>query len=166
MSKSRIVGMVALVVFVMGIFLVGDAVAGEKYKFRAVWYRVKFDSVNVPSEEGRIILILEDKGILTVLEGNKLMDGMAGVNIGCADVNTKTGTGFGHGETFFTDRDGDKMYWAWEGKAVKGIWSGRDTLVRATGKFKGMKGEGTFLAVDVAPNQFYVDRQGEIELPR
>ena len=166
MSKSKILGIMVLVAFVMGIFLVANAVAAEKFKWRGVWYTVKVQSVDVPGEEGRVMVIREDKGILTVLQGSKLMDGMVGVNVPSADVNTKTGTGFGHGVILFTDRDGDKMYWAWESKMEKGISSGPITVLRGTGKFEGLKGKGTWSAVTVAPNQFYVDWEGELELPR
>ena len=112
MSKLRIFALIALITFALGVALVGNALAGEKFKCRVVWYWVKAESINVPGEEGRIMLIREDKGILTILQGSKLMDGMAGVNVPCVDVNIKTGTGFGHGALLFTDRDGDKMYWA------------------------------------------------------
>ncbi len=38
MSKLKIVGMMALIAFAIGIFLVGDTLAGEKVKGRIVWY--------------------------------------------------------------------------------------------------------------------------------
>jgi len=166
MSKFRIAGIIALIAFAVGIVSVGNAVAGEKFKWRSVWYRLKSESVNVPGEEGWVMSVFEDKGILTVLQGSKLMDGVAGVNVLSAEANTKTGTGFGHGVILFTDRDGDKMYWAWESKMEKGISSGPITVLRGTGKFEGLKGKGTWSAVFVAPNQFYVDWEGELELRR
>ena len=166
MSKSKIVGMMALIAFAMGILLVGNAVAGEKFKWRVVWYTVKAESVNVPSEEGRILLVTEDKGILTVLQGNKRMNGMVGLVVRLADVNIKTGTGFGHGEIVFSDRDGDKMYWAWEGGGKEGPWSGPASIVKGTGKFQGLNGKATWYGADVAPNQFYVDWEGEMDIPR
>ncbi len=164
MSKFKIVGIImALIAFVMSILLAGNSVAAEKFKWRVTWYGVKVQSVDVPGEEGRIMMIGENKGVLTVLQGNKLMDGMAGVNVPSLDFNTKTGTGVGHGAMLFTDRDGDKMFWAWEGKGVKGIWSGLATMVRGTGKFERLKGKATWSQVIVAPNQFYVDWEGEME---
>lgn len=166
MSKSKIVGIMVLIAIAMGILLVGNAVAAEKFKWRVVWYWGKPESVNVPGEEGRIIVIREDKGILTVLQGSKLMDGMVGVHVPSVEVDTKTGDGLGHGYILLTDRDGDKIYLTWEGKAVKGIWSGPGTIVRGTGKFERLKGKATWSTVDVAPNQFYADWEGEMELPR
>ncbi len=166
MCKFKFVGMMVLIAFVMWIVLLGDAVAGEMFKWRTVWYTAKSESVNVPVEEGRIMVVSEAKGILTVLQGNQRMDRMAGVHVGSFDVNTKTGTGFGHGEIHYTDRDGDKMYWSWEGKAVKGNWSGPMTFVRGTGKFEGLKAKATFSSVTIAPNQYYADWEGEMDLPR
>ena len=166
MCKLRFVGMMVLIVFAMSIVLVGNAVAAEKFKWCVVWYIVKSESVNVPSEEGRIILVSEAKGILTVLQGSQRMDRMAGVVVFSNDMNTKTGTGFNHGVIQFTDRDGDKTYWSIEGKAVKGSWSGPGTFVRGTGKFEGLKAKATWSTVTVAPNQFYADWDGEMELPR
>ncbi len=94
------------------------------------------------------------------------MDGMVGVNVGSMDVNPKTGTGFGHGVILFTDRDGDKLCWDWEGGAKAGPWSGPATIVKGTGKFQGLKGKATWSSVDLSPTQFYVDWEGEMDLPR
>ena len=166
MPRFKLIVFIALITFAFAVTLVGDALAGEKFKCRVVWYWTKAESINVPGEEGRIMLIREDKGILTVLQGSKLMDGMAGVNVPCVDVNIKTGTGFGHGVILFTDRDGDKMCWAYEGKGENGSWSGPATAVRGTGKFEGLKGKATWVQGVVAPNQSYVDWEGEMDLPR
>ena len=91
------------------------------------------------------------------------MDGMAGLVVGSTDANTKMGTGFGHGEIIFTDGGGDQIYWAYEAKGEKGIWSGPATIVKGTGKFEGLKGKATWSQVVVAPNQLYVDWEGEME---
>jgi len=163
MAYSKIVGIMVLIAFAFGILLVENAVAGEKFNWRAVWYRVKSESVNASGEEGRAIRIYEDRGILTVLQGNKQMDGLAGVNVGFSDSNSKTGAGLAQGEVHFIDRNGDKIYWTWEFKGAKGIWSGTASLFRGTGKFEGMKGKATLSSVLLTPNQFYVNWEGEME---
>jgi hypothetical protein len=91
---------------------------------------------------------------------------MATVNIGCGDMNIKTGTGPGHGVIEWTDRDGDKIYWAWTGQGGKDAWFGPATLERGTGKFERLKGKATWTYYDVAPNQSYADWNVELELPR
>ncbi len=91
------------------------------------------------------------------------MDGMAGVNVASFETNTKTGDGVGHGRNLFTDRDGHKMYWSWEGKGEKGKFSGLITFLRGTGKFDRFKGKGMFSITRVSPDQFYADWEGEFE---
>ena len=163
MSRFKIVGIMALIAFATGILLVGNAVAGEKFKWRAEWNTGKPAVFNVPGEEGQIIGLREDKGILKVLEGSKVMDGMAGVHVGYSEVNTKTGEGVGHGRILFTDQDGHKMYWSWEGKGEKGKWSLLMNFLRGTGKFDGFKGKAMVSTTSVSPNQFYADWEGEME---
>jgi len=166
MSRFKILALIALFTFALGLVLVGEALAGEKIKGRNVWYRVKAESVNVPGEEGRVFFMAEDKGIMTVFQGSKLLDGMALFHVCVLDMNTKTGTGSGHGVVECTDRDGDKIYTTFEGKGVKGVWSGPWVFVRGTGKFEGLKGKATWSTIRVAPNQSYVDWEGELEWPR
>ena len=167
MSRFKILALIALFTFALGLALASDALAGEKIKFRAVWYTVKFEPLNVPGEEGRILYLVEWKGILTVFQGSKLLDGMALFNVGVLDMNTKTGIGSGHGVIECTDRDGDKIYTTYEAKGVKGLWSGPWDFVRGTGKFEGLKGKATWSNVpNVAPNQNYSDCEGELEWPR
>ncbi len=163
MSKSKVVGMMVLIVFAMTIILAGNALAGEKIKWRAVWYMVKAETVNVPSEEGRILILYENKGILSVFQGNKAMDGLAGINVGVVDANTKTGAGFGHGELHFFNAKGDKMYWKWEGKGEKGVWSGQCTAIKGTGKFEGLKGQARWTQFSINEKQNYVEWEGELE---
>ena len=66
MSRSKLLTVITLITLAFAVALVGDALAGEKFKCRVVWYWTKAESINVPGEEGRIMLIREDKGILTV----------------------------------------------------------------------------------------------------
>jgi hypothetical protein len=169
MFRFKILALIALFTFALGLALAGEAVAGQKVKFRVVWHNVKWETVNVPVEEGRILYLFEAKAIVTVLQGNKLLDGMLISDVGCGDMNTKTGTGSGHGVNEWTDRDGDKIYWTWEGNWTdmgKGVWSGPITIVRGTGKFERLKGNATYTYHAVAPKQAYADWDGELEWPR
>jgi len=166
MSRYKITALMALFTFAFGLTLVGEAVAGEKLKFRAVWYNVKFEPYNVPGEEGRMVFVFEDRGIMTTLRGTKIFDGMAAVDVGFGDLD-KTGTGFGQGTAECTDHDGDKIYLTWEAKVSNGAWSGPGTIVRGTGKFEGLKGKATHgPSVRVGPNQIYTEWEGELERPR
>jgi len=93
------------------------------------------------------------------------MDGMAAVNVPCVDVNIKTGTGFGHGALLFTDRDGIKCIGYGEGKGENGSCLAGHRR-EGTRQIRGTEGKSTWFEVDVAPNQFYVDWEGEMELPK
>ena len=66
MSKFKIVGMMVLIAFAMGIVLVGDAVAAEKGKVvsRAVYYMPTIHTLKVPDVEGHTINLVEFKGII------------------------------------------------------------------------------------------------------
>ena len=166
MAKSKIVGMMALVAFAMGIVLVGDGLAGEKIKVRTANYRVKVETINVPGEEGHILMIYETKGISIVLQGPESFDGNTVWAGGVIDMNQKTGVGSLHGYTERTDRDGHKTLYSFEGKLGKVKASGTAVIVRGTGKYEGIKGKATWDSYAVAPNQNYTNWEHEVEWPR
>jgi len=167
---SKIIALTALITFAFGMTVVGDAVAGEKYKGRSAFYTIKWEQVNVPGEEGHIISAAEYKGISTNTEGKTFGDGWIDWNVALNDINVKTGLGSAHGYGEFADRDGNKIYYTTIGRRLKGelwasYWKGEYTLVKGTGKFEGIKGKGTWTAYVIAPKQFYTDWEIEVELP-
>ncbi|MGD0626453.1 MAG: hypothetical protein ABSB32_17265 [Thermodesulfobacteriota bacterium] len=172
MSKSKIVGMMVLIVFAMGILLVGDVVAGEKFKGRTVTYTTKWQPIEVGDEDGHVVAVYESRGISTNLDGKRFLDGCPLRETGLVDINLKTGLGSGHGYGDWTDRDGSKNYYTWKGKLLKGgkfgtgYWDAVWTIVKGTGKFEGIKAEGTASGYFVAPGQQYNDWEVEVELPR
>ena len=163
MSKSKMVGMMVLIVFAMSILLVGDALAGEKFKCRTVGYTTKFQPIDVGDEDGHVVGVWECKGIQTNMEGKWFNNGWVDIERGFSDVNVKTGVGsiFFYGEV--TDKDGDKYYYKGEGKDFK---SSRWEIVKGTGKFEGIHGGGTAKIYFPAENLFYGDAEWDIELPR
>jgi hypothetical protein len=164
MSRSKIVGMLALIVFTMGLLLVGDVVAGEKFKGRTVMYGTKWEQINVGDEDGHIVAVYESKGISTNLDGKQFFDGCPIQEMGVMDINLKTGLGSGHGYGHQTDKDGNKYYYTWKGK-LSGHWECVWTIVKGTGKYEGIKAEGTALGYFVAPGQNYINWETEVELP-
>jgi hypothetical protein len=166
MSKSRIIALTALIILALGMTAVGNAVAGEKFKLRTAKYTVKWEQLDVGDEEGHIIAAHEAKGIVSNMEGRSFGDGWALRYVALLDINPKTGVTSGNGYEEMTDKDGDKIYKTWEGKAVaENRWEGEYTILKGTGKFEGIKGKGTFTAYVVAPNQFYTDEEWEVDLP-
>jgi hypothetical protein len=171
MSKSKIVGMMALIAFAMGILLAGDALAGEKFKGRTVWYTIKWEQINAPGEEKHLLAVNEAKGITSNTEGKAFGEGTVDRSGGVWDIDLKSETGSSYGYQESTDRDGDKVYSRWEGRRVKGKywgsqWDGKSTILRGTGKYEGIKGEGTYSVYNIAPMQGYTDWEMEVELPR
>jgi hypothetical protein len=171
MPKSKIVGMMALIAFVMGIVLVNCAVAGEKFKGRTVWYTTKWEQLIVPGEEKHLMALYESKGIDSNTEGKPFCEGSVDRFVAIYDMDLKTETGFYHGYQESTDRDGNKIYYRTEGRRIKGKffaseYEGKYTILRGTGKYEGIKGEGTFSNYVIAPMQAYTDWEMEVELPR
>jgi hypothetical protein len=168
MSKSKIIAMMALIVFATGIILVNCAVAGEKVKGRTVTHNIKWQQIDVGDADGHVVAIEENKGVSANLEGKWFADGWSFRETGLYDINLKTGIGSAHGYGDYTDRDGNKWYFTWEGKAVKGekyAWGGTWKAVKGTGKFEGIHGGGTWQNYQVG-DQGYFDWEGDIELPR
>jgi len=65
MSKFKIVGMVTLIAFAIGIVSMGDTVAAEsgKLAFRHVLYITTIHTLKVPDVEGHTNVLYEAKGI-------------------------------------------------------------------------------------------------------
>jgi hypothetical protein len=171
MSKSKIIGMMTLIAFAMGIFLVGDALAGEKFKGRTVWYCTKWEQIGVPGKEKHLLAVNEAKGISINTEGKAFAEGAVERSVGVFDIDIKTETGSSQGYQESTDRDGDKIYYRWEAKRVRGklwaaVWEGKFTILSGTGKYEGIKGEGTFSYYNPAPMQSNAEWEMEVELPR
>ena len=163
MSTSKIVAMMASIVFAGGIFWVGNTVAGEKFKVRTVWYGTKWDTINVGDEKDHVLGLSESKGIVSNMEGKTFGEGWLAYGTGIVDINPKTGA-TGEGYDTFTDKDGDKIYmkWAWKPTGPN-PW----TFYKGTGKFEGVQGKGTWSMIFTAdPMLWYCPWEGEVELPR
>jgi len=171
MSVFRVIALVGLVALLLGAVAVGDAVAGEKFKGRTIYYTVKWETINVPEEEGLLIALGDSKGITSNKERKTFADGWVSRSVGLLDINVKTGLGSGHWYEEVTDRDGDKYYLRSEGKRMKGkywasYWEGEYTIVKGTGKYEGIQGKGTFSFYNPGPMQTCSDWEMEVELPR
>ena len=167
MSRFKLAAFIALITLAFGVVLVGDALAGEKFKLRTVKYMTKWEQVNVGDEEGHFVAIGEAKGITTNREGKWFGEGCVLGWTATFDINPKAGSIVGGGYEVVSDRDGDKWWRRWEGKAVKeNCWEGKYTIVNGTGKFEGIRGKGTWSVFEVAPQQFYSDEEWDIELPQ
>ena len=168
MSRTKTCAFIVLIAFAVGIALVGDALAGEKFKTRTVYYTVKWEHIEIGDEEGHGVGVFEYNGIISNMEGKAFGDGWAVCAVGIYDMNPKTETGSGLGYVELTDRDGDKCYFRSDYKRAKGKpWQteGKLTTPKGTGKYEGIKGGATWRSYPVAPKQSYMDHEWEVELP-
>ena len=169
MSKSKIVGMLALVAFVMGIFLVGDALAGERGKVvtREVYYMLTIHTLKVPDVEGHAIHLLEAKGI-----GFNEKWGAYLIYVS-QTLDLIKGEGPFQGYSQHTYPDGFTITVKFEGKnkgagrGTTGASSSEGTwrYIKGTGKFEGIQGVATYKTYALGPGQFYTDGEGEYTLP-
>jgi hypothetical protein len=169
MSKSKIVAMMALIVFAMGILLVGNAVAGEKHRLSTVYHVIKFEQMNVPGEEGHVILIWEGKAVTRNKDGKPFGEGVIIHTVGYSDMNMKAANGSGYNYDEWIDRDGDKIYSKGESKQKKGEighWEGTNTITGGSGKYQGIRGRFNWKAYFVSQDQNYADWDVEVELSR
>lgn len=165
MSRFKLIAFIALIMLAFGVALVGNALAGEKVKYRVVGYCTKWEPVNVVGEEGHIVGVFDGKGYSTNLERKAFLDGWLYSEQGLCDLNVKTGAFANQGYDEFTDKEGDKIYLAWQGKGTIARREGTIIIKRGTGKYEGIQGRGTWAGTGQGL-QWYADCEWDVELPR
>ena len=165
MSPSKIFAATAVVVFVFGIATIECAVAGERIKAHGASFTVKWEQIEVGDEEGHVIGISES---IQIYFNETTGEKSTSTSIGLMDINIKTGQGSGHGYGYGVSllKDGAKRIRTWEGKSVgNGHWKGTWSYIKGTGKYEGIKGGGTWDSYYLAPQQSYLEVEGEMEMP-
>ena len=162
MSASKIISTTVAIIFLFGIYTLDCAVAGEKVKSHGASFNVKWEQMEVGDEEGHVIAIYEQKQIyFDEINGEKTPS----TTIGFVDLNTKTGEGSGNGYGVSFYKDGDKTFRTWAGKFVgPGHWQGTWQIIKGTGKYEGAKGGGTWDSYYLAPQESYMEVEGEVEM--
>ena len=161
MSKSKIVGMMALIVFTVGILLVGNAVAGERGKItmREVLCGTAFHEQKVSDLEDHAIFAYEAKGITFYEKWGPCLVTETGT------LDLLKGEGPGKGYSHYTFPDGSTITMNWEGKIRPGGAEGTWTQIKGTGKFVGIQGEGTWKSYNLSPERWYDDSEIKYTLP-
>jgi hypothetical protein len=169
MSKFKIVGMMVLIAFAMGIVLMADAVAEEKGKvgYRHVFYITTIHTLKVPDVEGHTNILHEAKGIVFYEKwGSALIYQITTMDLikGAGTLKAYTHTTFPDGSTITLKIEGKSTG---GGVGVTGAASteGTWTYTKGTGKFEGIQGRGTSKTYILGPGQFYSDFEGEYTLP-
>ena len=161
MSKFKIIALIAVITLAFAGTAIDNAMAAERYKVRTSNYIVKWDTIEVGDEEGHVVGVGESNGIVTNMEGKTFGDGLVKRLVGFVDMNTKTRImSSTHGYVDWTDKDGDKIYFTYEGQH-----KGTLGIVKGTGKYEGIKGKGTWVITFVGPRLWFTDEEFEVELP-
>jgi hypothetical protein len=167
MSRFRLFAFITLITLAFGVALVGNALAGEKFKTRGVGYITKWEPVNVGDEEGHVVAVFDAKGIMTNLQGKSFLEGWPWAEQGLVDLNTKTKTLTNQGYDQSADKEGNKIYVVWQGKGEPGgIVRGTMTITKGTGKYEGIRGNGAFVSHLLGGGQWYADGEWDVEMPR
>jgi len=169
MSKFKIVGMMVMIAFTMGMVLGGDAVAAEKGKvtYRQVNYTTTIHTLKVPDVEGHTNTLIEAKGISFYDKWGAAVTSMV------FTMDLIKGIGTFQGYVLTTYPDGSTATAKFEGKSTAAgatltgvaVSEGTWTYTKGTGKFQGIQGGGPFKSYVIAPGQFYSDNEGEYTLP-
>ena len=169
MSKSKIIGLIALICLALSVSATPNALSEEKGKWasRVVWFAPGFESASVPDVEGHTIYLIKAKGISF---GEKwgpalaIMSGAGDFTKGVGPHEVYAHLTFPDGSTITTKAKGVQTG-AGTGITGGGGGEGTWTFVKGTGKFEGIKGGGTYKYSVVGPGQWYVDNEGEYTLP-
>ena len=164
MSWSKIISATAIITFIFGITTIDCAVAGEKMKYHGTGVSSNWQQIEVGDEKGHVLVMFEAKQIfINETTGEKIVS----VSKNTMDLNPKAGkiTVKGYGVTI--DPNGDQLIRKQEGKAVgKGHMKGTWSYIKATGKYEGYKGGGTWESWSLAPQISYYEVNSEEDRPK
>jgi hypothetical protein len=163
MSRSKLLTVLTVVLFIFGIAAIDCAVAGEKIKWHGTGITTKFEKIEVGDEEGHIIAIAEAKQVfINETTGEKTVSTSKNI----MDINPKAGQVTVQGYGVSTWPNGDKLIRAHKGKMVgKGHMKGTYSYIKGAGNYEGVKGGGTWDSYSLAPQVSYYEVEGEMELP-
>jgi hypothetical protein len=142
MYRSKIVGIMALIVFAMGILVVGNAVAGKEATegLTSGWYGT-FKTVTFGQDY--IYAGFEAIGVFVGDTGNEMLHGASGRGVG--EWQVEKGFFSQTGGCVYTLLSGDKIYLKFFDSAKSGETSkGTATILGGTGKCAGIEGSGEY----------------------
>ena len=164
MSWSKIVAVSTVVLFVFGFAVIDSSFAGEKMKWTGTSVTTESQQIEVGDVEGHLMLLNKSKQIYMLPNGEKRV----GVAVNTLDLNPKIQQFSVKGVGWVVDKDGDKVMRVHEGKPVgENHWKGTYRYTGGTGKFKGIKGSGTWDSLLMGQGQpEFLEIIGEEEIPK
>ena len=138
-----------------------NALAGETVKIKASGTSIntKWHQIEVGDVEGHVIALFESKQVwVSEITGERT----TAYSRGTADLYLKTGKGTMVGYSVMIFPGGDKRFASYDGKIVgKGLWEGTFTDIDGTGKYKGVKGGGTWKTESLMRGVSHIEAEGE-----
>jgi hypothetical protein len=139
--------------------------ASEKGKFRClgVLHTTKYEELKVPDIEKDILFQAEDDGLIFNQTGGMILHN-ARYQVVYNGVVTKGVVNLNCIKTF-TMPDGSQIFAKCEGKGSGNRGNGNWTLIGGTGKYEGIKGNGTYDWTGVTDQMGWDILEGEYEIP-
>ena len=164
MSRSKIISVTTIIIFVFGIAMVNCVLAGEKIKVHGTSFTTDWQQTKGGDEEGHILGIQQSTQVyINEITGEKYVS--TGTN--SFDINPKKGYFTMNGYGLTTDPEGDQLIRKTEGKPVgKDHWKGTTTYIKGTGKYEGVKGSGTWESWSLTPKISYIEAESEWDIPK
>jgi hypothetical protein len=169
MKAIRVMAFVALIGFALGIAIVGDALAGERYKIAGTVTAAttKSEVFNVGDTEGHIVLLGESEGVNVSTGERNFLDGAQNVGLDFVDLVM----GNGPGQSYCKVSKGkDAAFYKTDGKATttlsaEGIpvttFAGTYSYYKGAGQFEGIQGGGTYKGKYISRTIWVADWEGE-----
>lgn len=140
--------------------LANAASAQEKMGDKRVYHAIKAETFPIPDQEGHVFVVAE-------AHGYDLQAGGTAVNRVMNDLVKGNGRVFGYGT--LTEKDGDALYYSFEGKVITAVSSsgkpatsseGTWMLTGGTGKWKQRDARGSFKSSVVGPGTSVSEWEG------
>ena len=141
----------------------GPALAGEKGKWRglSVLGTTKFESAKVADHEGHEMMFSIQDGAVFNASGGGFLDRARYQVVWMSDTSRANG-----GYKTFTAADGSQVFaYTNVTSAAAPDWKGTWEFTGGTGKYKGIRGKGTFHVHDLSDTAAWDILEGEYEIP-
>jgi hypothetical protein len=143
MALTKKIALIATIIFVFGIIMADGVIAGMKtMNFKLVSMLEKVEVVKVTDMEGVVIGVIDRKGLSMFENGDIATTACRGT------FDTKKGF---QGYSSLTFADGSTLVLSWTGPTSRvapggkfGGFTAKFEYANGTGRFKGIKGKGTF----------------------
>jgi hypothetical protein len=160
MYRFRVISVLGLA---LTVGLMSPVMAQEKMGDKRVYHTIKAETFQIPDKEGHLLVAYE-------AHGYDLQAGSTAVNRGITDLVKGNGRTFGYGT--LTEKDGDLLYFSFDGKVTtvanasgKPVTTSQGTWMSTggTGKWQQRDARGSFKNAVVIPGTTLTEWEGSWE---